>query len=174
MHFINHSDQELVILKHSYVGAMKKVRELDQDMLINMHYLNMACQKWRQRLCNILQENSGVFGSSIADLTSTPLVKHYIDTGNGKPIKQRAYWTSHHHRKEIEKQKVLQNGIIEPSVSSWTSPAILVRKADKTLRFCIDYWSLNKTTTKDSCLLPQIQDTLGTLMVATCPRPLTS
>ena len=32
MHFINHSDQELVIPKHSYVGAMKKVRELDQDM----------------------------------------------------------------------------------------------------------------------------------------------
>ena len=35
-----------------------------------------------------LQENSGVFGSSIADLSSTPLVQQYIDTGNAKPIKQ--------------------------------------------------------------------------------------
>ena len=35
-----------------------------------------------------LQENSGVFGSSIADLSSTPLVQHYIDAGNAKPIKQ--------------------------------------------------------------------------------------
>ena len=36
----------------------------------------------------LLQENSGVFGSSIADLSSTPLVQHYIDAGNAKPIKQ--------------------------------------------------------------------------------------
>ena len=35
-----------------------------------------------------LQENSGVFGSSIADISSTPLVQHYIDAGNAKPIKQ--------------------------------------------------------------------------------------
>ena len=35
-----------------------------------------------------LQENSGVLGSSIADLSSTPLVQHYIDTANAKPIKQ--------------------------------------------------------------------------------------
>ena len=58
----------------------------------------------RQRLRNVLYKNSGVFGSSIADLTSTPLGKHYIDTGNPKPIKQKAYRTSHHHRNEIEKQ----------------------------------------------------------------------
>ena len=33
-----------------------------------------------------------------------PLVKYYIDTENAKPIKQRAYCTSHHYRKKIEKQ----------------------------------------------------------------------
>ena len=49
MHFINYSDQEVVIHKHSYVGVMEKVQESDQDMyhtdnslepLISMHYLN--------------------------------------------------------------------------------------------------------------------------------------
>ena len=35
-----------------------------------------------------LQENSGVFGSKIADLSSTTVVQHYIDAGNAKPIKQ--------------------------------------------------------------------------------------
>ena len=48
-----------------------------------------------------------------------PIVQHHNRTGNAKPIKQRVYRTSHHHCKEIEKQvkEMLQNGIIEPSVS---------------------------------------------------------
>ena len=58
---------------------------------------------------------------------------------------------------------MLQNGIIKPSVSPWASPVVLVTKAEKTLRLCIDYWSLNKATIKDSYPLPQIQDTLDTL-----------
>ena len=45
----------------------------------------------RQSMHTLLKENSGVFGSSIADLSSTPLVQHYIHTGNAKTIKQRAY-----------------------------------------------------------------------------------
>ena len=32
VHFINHSNQEVAIPKHSYVGAMEKVQESDQDM----------------------------------------------------------------------------------------------------------------------------------------------
>ena len=40
------------------------------------------------------------------------------------------------------------------------SSSVLVRKADKILWLCIDYWNLNKA----SCfLLPHIQDTLNTL-----------
>ena len=58
---------------------------------------------------------------------------------------------------------MLQNGIIESSVSPWVSPVVLVSKADKTLWLCIDYRNLNKTTIKDSYPLPHIQDTLGTL-----------
>ena len=97
-------------------------------------------------LHTLLQENSGVFGSSTADLSSTLLVQHYNDTGNAKPIKQRAYRASHHHRQEIEKQveEMLCNGIIEPSVSPWASPVVLVTKADNTLRLCIDIGTLIK------------------------------
>ena len=55
---------------------------------------------------------------------------------------------------------MVQNGIIEPSVSLWASPVVLLRKADKTLRLRIDYRNL---TIKDSYPLPHIQDTLDTL-----------
>ena len=179
VHFINHSDHEIVIPKHSYVGAMEKVHEPDQHIVhthtplepVSQHALSECLAhsdllpNQRQSLCIVLQENSNVFGSSIVNLTSTPLVKHYIDTGNAKPIKQTAYCASHHYRQEIEKQveEMLQNGIIQPSVSPWASPVVLVTKADKTLRLRIDYRSLNKATIKDSYPLPHIQDALDTL-----------
>ena len=77
----------------------------------------------RQTLYTVLQENSGVFGSGTADLTSTSFVKHYINTDNAKPIKQKVYRASHHHCQEIEKQveEMLQNDIFKPGVSPWAS-----------------------------------------------------
>ena len=33
VHFGNHSDREVVVPKHTYVGAMEKVQELDRDNL---------------------------------------------------------------------------------------------------------------------------------------------
>ena len=108
----------------------------------------------------ILREISGVLGSSIPDLTSNPLVQHYINSSNAKPIKQTVYHACHHHRQEIEKQveKMLRNGIIEASISPWASPVVLVTKADDTLQLCID---LSKTTIKDCYRLPHIEDNLA-------------
>ena len=62
-------------------------------------------------------------------------MKHYIDTGDPRPIKQRIYGPSHYQCNKIEKQvkKILQNGIIKPSVSPCVSPVVLVRKTDKTV-----------------------------------------
>ncbi|GFT82419.1 retrovirus-related Pol polyprotein from transposon 297, partial [Nephila pilipes] len=47
--------------------------------------------------------------------------------------------------------------------SPWASPIILVRKKDRSTRFCVDYRRLNDITKKDSYPLPRIDDTLDTL-----------
>ena len=132
--------------------------------------------KQGQGLYNFLQEDSGVFRSSITDLTSTPFVKHYIDTGNAKPIKKRTSCTSHNHRTEIGKKvsEILQYSITKPSVIPWASLVVLARKADKTLGHCIDYWNLIKATIKDSYILSHIKNTLDLLYGKTCSRPLSS
>jgi uncharacterized membrane protein SirB2 len=50
------------------------------------------------------------------------------------------------------------NGVTKESLY-----AILVRKKDGSLRFCVDYRRLNDVTGKNSYRLPRIDDTLDTL-----------
>ena len=52
---------------------------------------------------------------------------------------------------------MLEDGIIE---SDWTSPIILVKKKDKSMRLCVDCWRRNTETQTDSYPMPRIDDIL--------------
>ncbi|GBG62143.1 hypothetical protein CBR_g29342 [Chara braunii] len=57
---------------------------------------------------------------------------------------------------ELKRQleELLRLGFIKPSNSSWGAPVLFARKADKTLRLCIDYRGLNRYTVKNSYPMP--------------------
>ena len=58
---------------------------------------------------------------------------------------------------------MLQPGVIQPSFSPWSSPAVMVKKKDGTWRFCIDYRKLNEVTHCDAYPLPRVDATLDSL-----------
>lgn len=91
---------------------------------------------------------------------STTSVFHPIDTGTASPLKQRPYRVPPSTATLIEEEvkNMLQNGIIRPSNSPWSSPVILVTKKDGSIRFCIDYRRLNQITTADAFPMPIAED----------------
>ena len=115
-----------------------------------------------QRVHWLLEENREVFSTSEFDLRRTDLVRHKNDTGSNRPFKQQLRRHSMAYLPVIVEHvdKMLANDICEPSNSPWASNVVLVKKSDKTLRFCVDYRQLNNLTIKDSYPSPRI-DALG-------------
>ena len=122
----------------------------------------------QQKLKIFLIEFQNVFAKGDDDLGKTGLVKHSIDTGNGKPIRQPIRRLPIHQRAEEEKQvkEMLKKGVVERSNSPWSSPIVLVKKKDGSTRCCVDYRMLNKITVKDAYPLPRTDDCFDALFGA--------
>ncbi|UYV82112.1 K02A2.6-like [Cordylochernes scorpioides] len=137
----------------------------DLDKLVTLIDTDISNED-RVRMLDVLRRYIDVFEFQKANLkTSSLKVKHCIVTGDHAPIKQRPYRVSPKERSIIQTEvdKMLKQGIIEPSDSPWSSPVVLVKKKDGTWRFCVDYRRLNKITRKDVYPLPRIDDTLDSL-----------
>jgi len=110
----------------------------------------------------ILQRYSDVFLEGELDLGETPLVKHRIDTGDARPIRQTLRRQPFHLLDKIygHVQDMFEAGVIEPSSSLWTYNIVVVKKKDDSLRYCVDYRRLNSVTRRDAYPLPRIDSCL--------------
>ena len=122
----------------------------------------------RAKLLDVLSEYSDIFAAVAALSTQTTVVKHAIKT-RGPPIRQPLRRTPVALKDTIDKEvtKMLQQGIVQPSTSPWSSPVVMVRKRDGTWRFCVNYRKLNSITHQDAYPLPRINETLDSLAGST-------
>ena len=103
-------------------------------------------------------------------LTCTDTIQHEIRVTDPKPVHSKIYRYPPCHKEEVNKQinKMLQQGIIRPSVSPYSSPLWVVPKksdasGEKKWRIVVDYRNLNNVTVGDAYPLPNIEEILDQL-----------
>ena len=119
----------------------------------------------RDAFKNLLTKYGDIFSKSSQDMGLTDLAMHKVETGNARPIKEHPRRIPLAKTQDVEReiQDMLAKGVIEESDSPWSSPIVLVKKKDNTIRFCIDYRKLNEVTVRDSHPLPRIDTPLDAL-----------
>ena len=189
MELMNPTDEDVLLYKSTHVGIISPILEPEvANLAAEVPRENTRKEAWRTLLPpeletmmaeiqvpltsqqeaevrHLLLRNREVFATKGKPLGRTDLVKHEIVTGDQAPIKQAVRRPPFHLRQEAndEVQKMLREGVIEPSCSPWASPVVLVRKKDGGLRYCLDYRKLNAVTRKDSYPLPRIDESLDSL-----------
>lgn len=130
-------------------------------------HLNMEERTNLEALC---AKYADVFYIEGEPLTFNNKIKHSIKTTDEQPVYTKSYRYPFVHRQEVQRQitKMLDQGIIQPSQSAWSSPIWVVpKKADASgevkWRIVIDFRKLNDKTLDDKYPIPNINDVLDKL-----------
>ena len=113
----------------------------------------------------LLQEFADVFKEP-TELPPSRTLNHAIHLLPGAaPVNSKPYRYSPLQKDEIERQvaEMLKAGTITPSLSSFASPVLLVKKKDGSWRFCVDYRKLNSITVKSKFPMPVVDELLDEL-----------
>ena len=62
---------------------------------------------------------------------------------------------------DSEIKEMLKLDVIEKSVNPYPSQVVLVPKKDGSVRFCIDFWKLNKVTKFDAEPMPNMKEVIN-------------
>lgn len=95
----------------------------------------------KKQLEEMALDYADAFALDSSELGSTDFVTHTINTGDHPPVKQPARRVPFALRQTMDKmvEQMLEQGVVEPSCSPWSSPVVLVEKKDGTKRFSVDY-----------------------------------
>ena len=101
---------------------------------------------------------------------TTHLAEHKIELTTKSPIRVRPYPIPYAKRQEVEKevQTMLMADVIEPALSDYNSPIVLVKKKDGTNRFCVDYRRINLVTKFDTEPMGNPEDIMSKLKDEKC------
>ena len=100
----------------------------------------------KRPLVSLVCKYLDIFAESDADVGTTSLAFHEIDTNDTRPLREPVRRLPYGEVREAvakEIEKLTNAGIARPSTSPWASPVVMVRKKDGGWRMYVDYRRLN-------------------------------
>jgi transposase InsO family protein len=112
-----------------------------------------------------LWSERGAFSLHPEDIGNAPGLQLQITTTDEIPVVKNYNSIPKHLYEEVKQhvQGMLDRGWITKSKSAWCSPVVIAKKKDGTIRFCVDYRSLNSKCLPDRHPLPRIQEAIDHL-----------
>lgn len=163
-------DPSLTKTKVSLKRMMKTWDETDQGYLVEFKALKALVdsaefatltpiQNTPKSTVQLIEQYEDIF--QVPDkLPPNREIYHQIHLKEGaQPVNVRPYRYPQVQKNEIEKlvSEMLLVGIIQPIVSPFSSPVLLVKKKDGGWRFCVDYRALNNVTIPDKFPIPVVE-----------------
>lgn len=140
------------------------------EKVLNQLRISHLNNEEKDALLQACSDFSDIFHLPEENLSHTNTLQHEIKTTTDVPIHTKTYRFPEIHKQEVRKQidKMLEQNIIEPSDSPWSSPIWVVpKKLDasniRKWRVVIDYRKLNDVTIGDTYPIPQITEILDQL-----------
>ena len=118
-----------------------------------------------ERLKRFLIQRKDIFSKGLTDLGNCDLVKHEIKLTVNIPVKESPRRIPPALFQEVREhlQEMIDAGAIRSSQSPYSSNALIVRKKDGTIPFCVDFRKLNSKTITDAYPIPKVEETLHLL-----------
>jgi len=125
--------------------------------------------KMKQEVEGLLNEFSDIFHNQLPRNHECNLPAFRIILNDSRPVRTRPYRYSLPQLAEARKQinELITARAIEPSISPYSSPIVLVSKKDHSVRMCIDYRKVNAVTVPDSAWIPRLESYLFQLSNST-------
>ena len=170
---LNINNDEVTVNSRKFVGnltmANETVSKIDSQEGENLsipqssvNHGNNISDDEKDQLRALISKYGGIFASNPRKPTPVRNMTRRIITNDAQPVRMKPYRIPHAWDKEVsdQVQRMLDNGIIQPSLSPWNAPVILAKKKDDSMRFVCDFRGLNDVTKKDSYPLPHIRDVI--------------
>ena len=158
----NASTEEDLTVKVNAVAEDSVDKDGDGGLKWDLSHLE---EDKRVMLEKVLVEMQEVFSKDDSDIGDIKDFQMPIKLVDDIPVTAPYRRIPPHLYKEVKNyiDDLITNGWVRESVSSYSSPIVVVRKKDGSMRMCIDYRQLNLKTVPDAQPIPRIQDILDTL-----------
>ena len=160
-----HSSEAVISAVQSLAGVETPTGGLSPGLEKMISETDIVDSMQRDMLRKLVEKYSDAWQVEGEPLGRTDKVLHTINTGDAQPFKMPYRRLPLAKKRVVEEQvkTMLEQKVITPSSSPWSSPVQMVTKKDGTIRFCIDYRKLNGVTKKNAYPLPRIDETLDSL-----------